>query len=303
MIGPSGPSGPSRPSGRPVLVVGAGGNVGGATVQALQEHGIPVRAAATSLDRAPTGAGIEPVVLDLRRPATFAAAVAGIGGLFLLRPPPISRVGPTLNALIDTAVEAGVGHIVFSSVTGADTNPLVPHHRVETHLRDHTLSSWTILRPGFFTQNLADAYRTDITDDDRIYLPAGGGRVAFVDTRDIGAVAAAVFADPRPHLGKGYTLTGPAALTFTQVAASLTTHLGRRIRYEPATVLGYARQLHHQHLPPAQIAVQTLLHTGLRRGDAEHVDPTLERLLTRPPRTLDDYVRDHTSLWTSPTRP
>lgn len=69
-------------------MVGASGNVGGATVQALQDHGIPVRAAATSLDRAPTGGEIELVVLDLLRPVTFALAVAGIGGLFLLRPPP-----------------------------------------------------------------------------------------------------------------------------------------------------------------------------------------------------------------------
>ena len=43
----------------------------------------------------------------------------------------------------------------------------------------------------------------------------------------------------------------------------------------------------------AQVAVQTVLHTGLRRGDAEAVDPTLPRLLGRPARTLEDYVREH----------
>ncbi len=281
---------------RPVLVLGATGNVGGATVRALRRRGIPVRVATRNPRRGESEAGVEQVVLDVFRPETFGAAVEGVGGLFLLRPPPVSRVGPTLNALTDVAVAAGVEHVVFSSVAGADTNAVVPHHRVETHLRDR-VPSWTILRPGFFAQNLADAYRRDIVRDDRIHLPAGRGRVAFIDTRDIGEVAAEVFADPSRHRGRGYTLTGPEALTFDEVAAMLTRTLGRPITYQPASVLGYARHLRAQGLPLAQVAVQTVLHTGLRRGDAETVDPTLEQLLGRPGRTLDDYVREHASTW------
>jgi uncharacterized protein YbjT (DUF2867 family) len=280
----------------PVLVAGASGNVGAATVRSLVAHGIPVRRAVSGGGRGDEVAGTESVELDLFRPETFGPAVAGIGGLFLLRPPPVSRVGPTLNALTEAAVAAGVGHVVFSSVAGADTNRVVPHHRVETHLREHA-PSWTILRPGFFAQNLTDAYRRDIVADDRILLPAGHGRVAFIDTDDIGDVAGAVFADPGPHRGQGYTLTGPRAVDFDEVAALLTAALGRTIRYEPASVLGYARHLRGQGLPLAQVAVQTVLHTGLRRGDAEAVDPTLARLLGRPAGTIEQYVREHTATW------
>ncbi|WNZ26011.1 hypothetical protein HJG54_26415 [Leptolyngbya sp. NK1-12] len=50
---------------------------------------------------------------------------------------------------------------MFVSVTGADQNPFVPHHAVEQHLKAHN-RTYTILRPGFFAQNLGDAYRTDI---------------------------------------------------------------------------------------------------------------------------------------------
>ena len=284
-----------------VLVVGAGGNVGAATVRALIERGIAVRCGVTDPVRFAAVPGAEIVELDLFRPATFGPAVDGARGLFLLRPPPVSRVGPTLNALTDAAVSAGVEHVVFSSVAGADTNRVVPHHRVETHLGDHA-PSWTILRPGFFAQNLTDAYRRDIVEDDLIYLPAGTGRVAFIDTRDIGEVAGTVFADPAPHRGKGYTLTGPRAVTFDEVARVLSVTLGRTISYQPATVLGYARHLRRRRLPMAQVAVQTVLHTGLRRGDAEAVDPTLQRLLGRPGRTLEDYVREHAASWERASR-
>lgn len=281
---------------RPVLVLGATGNVGRATVDALVRHGIPVRSGVLDAQHTTARPGVEHVLLDVFRPETFAAAVEGIGGLFLLRPPPVSRVGPTLNALTDMAVRAGVDHIVFSSVAGADSNRVVPHHRVETHLRDHA-PSWTILRPGFFAQNLADAYRRDIVEDHRIFLPARDGRVAFIDTRDIGDAAATVFVDPSPHRGRGYTLTGPEAVTFDDVAAILTSSLGRPIRYVPASVLGYAGHLREQRLPLAQVVVQTVLHTGLRRGDAQTVDRSLEQLLGHRGRTLEEYVTDHVTTW------
>ena len=74
------------------------------------------------------------VPLDLTQPRTYAAAVHGMRGLFLLRPPLISNVRETLNVLIDQAIDAGVEHIAFLSVNGADRHSWVPHHAIEAHL-------------------------------------------------------------------------------------------------------------------------------------------------------------------------
>ncbi|SCL51400.1 SDR family oxidoreductase [Micromonospora chersina] len=285
----------------PVLVTGATGNVGGAVARSLHAAGTPIRVAGTDVAKLRRRfPDVPPARLDLLDPRTFDAALRGAGGLFLLRPPQIARVGPTLNALVDAAARHGVGHVVFASVTGADRNRLVPHHRVETHLRAAGLP-YTILRPGFFAQNLADAYGRDIREDDRIYLPAGSGRAAFVDTRDLGDVAATVFADPVAHGGAAYALTGPQALDFDEVAALLTEVLGRPVRYQAASVGGYLRHLRRRGTPLTQALVQAVLHTGLRRGQAERVDPTLPRLLGRPPRTLRQYVQDHRDRWRTAT--
>lgn len=283
-----------------LLVTAAGGNVGVAVTDHLVRLGVPVRVADVDPARLPAPAGVEPVRLDLTDPHTFADALRGIRRLFLLRPPAIARVKPTLNAFLDAAASAGVEHVVFSSVAGAERNRVVPHHRVEQHLMASSLR-WTMLRPGFFAQNLATAYRTDIRDHDRLYVPAGDGRVAFVDTRDVGELAARILTDPDAHVGRGYTLTGPRAVTFHQVADLLTDALGRPIRYEPASIPGYLRHLGRQGLPVPQRLVQTVLHAGLRRGDAETVDPTLGQLLGRPPRDLAEYVADHRHLWTRAT--
>ena len=91
-------------------------------------------------------------------------------------------------------------------------------------------------------------------------------------------------------------------MDFEQAAAVLTSELGRPIRYQPAKILAYVRHLAGQGLPKTQVLVQTVLHTGLRRGQAQTVDPTLARLLRRPPLTLAQYVHDHRSTWSTPLR-
>ena len=110
-------------------------------------------------------------------------------------------------------------------------------------------------------------------------------------------VAALVFADPGSHRRRAYTLTGPEAVTFEHAAELLAAALQRTIRYEPASILGYAAHLRRRCLPWAQVIVQTILHVGLRFGQAEAVDGTLGELLGRRPRSLADYVRDHRALW------
>ncbi len=281
-----------------VLVTGAAGSIGREVVRSIANAGLEVRAA----DREPRevnavhGADLEVLRLDYEDPSSFAKILEGCDGVFLVRPSEVFDMESTLLPFIDAAVAGGVRHIVFLSVAGAGTNRFAPHHAVEKHLEARGVAH-TLLRPAFFAQNLGAAYREDIADDDRLYLPAGRGRVAFVDIRDVADLAARVFEDPSAHEGAAYTCTGPEALSFEEAARLLTDVIGRRIRYEPASIAGYVRHLHVRGVPLPQIGVQTLLHVGLRFGQREEIDPTLERLLGRRPRTLAAYIRDAAQLW------
>lgn len=279
-----------------VVVAGALGNVGAGVVASLISRGVEVRVADVDepalAERFPE---CEKVVLNFDDPSTFRAVVVGAPRLFLIRPPAISRVSNTINPFIDAAQDSGVEHVVFSSVAGADSNRIVPHHRIEAHLMSSTMA-WTMLRPGFFDQNIATAYRQDIVDDNRIFVPAGDGRVAFIDARDIGEVAAVCLSEDG-HEMQGYHLTGPEAVTFAEVAQLLTDQLGRTISYVPAPVIGYFRHVRSQGLVLPHAVVQTILHAGLRRGDAEAVTPTVADLLGRPARALGEYIANNVDLW------
>lgn len=276
-----------------ILVTGATGNTGREVRRALRERALPCRAGVRR-PSAPTE-----VALDFRDRATWDDALAGCRGVFLLRPPAIADVEETLLPFVDRARALGAAQVVFLSVAGAEKNRFVPHHAVEAHLQASD-SPFTILRPGFFAQNLQDAYREDIRDDDRLFVPAGRGRATFVDLHDVADVAAAAFADPDAHHRAAYTLTGPESLTFAEVARILSEELGRPIRYEPASVPAYLRHLRRRGLGWGQALVQTTLHLLLRLGQSKTVDPTLERLLGRRPRTLRTYVREHAAVWARP---
>jgi uncharacterized protein YbjT (DUF2867 family) len=275
-----------------ILVTGAGGNVGRAVLEACRSRDLP----AVGAERR---GGVHRT-FDFENKATWAQALEGCDQLFLLRPPAISNIKETLNPFVDLARERGVKHIVFLSVQGAESRPRIPHHAVEKHL-EATGTDWTFLRPGFFAQNFSDAYRRDIVEDDRIYVPAAGGKVAFVDVRDLGVVAARIFEAPRAHRGVGYRLTGQRCFSFDEAAALLTEVVGRTIRYQPASLGGYAfHLLTRRGAGLMQSAIWTVLHEGLRHGEAAVTDPLLPALMGQPARDLETFIRDHPGVWRRP---
>ncbi len=271
-------------------------------VRALLNKGAGVVAAARKASEVVErfGDSVTAARLDFNDRASWLTALQGADRVFLMRPPAISNVRENINPFIDFARAHRVGHIAFLSVAGAGSNRIVPHRKVEDHLRAAS-THYTNLRPGFFAQNLESAYRRDLVEDNRIYVPAGHRPVNWIDVRDIAEVAALVLTQPAAHQGQSYTLTGPRPVPWSELTQALSAALGRPIRYEAASLLGYVRHLSRQGLAPGAIAVQTVLHFLLRFGQGATVDPTLEHILGRPGRGVQEYIADHVETWTIPS--
>lgn len=291
-------------SAAPILVTGATGNVGAPVVEALTAAGARVRAATGSADgRTRLGdraelarKGIEPVVLDFTDPATW-TAYDGVEQMFLLRPPHLGRPQKQMVPSLEAARAAGVHHVVLLSLQGAEGNRFVPHANLESWLRDSGLS-WTFVRASFFMQNLTTTHLTDIRDRDEIVVPAGRGATAFVDAADVAGVAAAALLDPERHRDRAWTPTGPAALTYAQVAQVLSDTLGRPIRYRAPGAVRYARHAHAAlGLPWAMVAVTTAIYTVARLGRAGGLTDDVQRVTGVVPRSFTDFAADNAALW------
>jgi len=278
-----------------ILVTGATGNVGAAVVQSLLAAGQPVVAAVRDIGRARAllGTAASYVSFDLTNPATFGPVLAGTDRIFLMRPPEITDMHRVLGDLLEAAGKAGVRQVVYLSVSGADKIPFNPHKSVERVLRESKVP-WTFLRPGFFMQNLNMHHTRLIRERGEICVPAGGGKTAFIDTRDIGEAAARVLTEAG-HEYKAYTLTGTEALTYFEVAEILTQVWGRPITYSNPSPLAFRRTMLAQGYPSGFTNFMIMLYFMTRVGLAATITEDLQRLIGRAPRSIVQYASDYMS--------
>ncbi len=199
-----------------IAVTGATGTVGRELVRLLVERGHRPRVITRDARVASLvfGHDVELAQADLDQPETLPAALAGADRVFLLSPATAGQVRREQN-LVAAAVAAGVGHVVKTSVFRASRVSKLrlanQHGQIEEMITRSGLG-WTFLRPAFFLQNL-----TGQILNGAVCSAARDGRVAMIDAHDVAAAAATVLTTSA-HLGRTYTLTGPRALTFDQVA-------------------------------------------------------------------------------------
>ena len=294
----------------PILVSGATGNVGREVVRTLCNAGRYVRAlvtdpAANCDTGAETSSRLSYARFDFSDSSTHRAAFSGAASMFLMRPPTISDAG-VVNAAVDSAVQAGVRDVVFLSIQGAEHNPLVPHHAIESHLRALALGnpafSYTFLRAAFFMQNLSTTHAADIREFNEVFVPAGHGRTAFVDARDVAAAAAKVLqrADRREFKNAAFELTGSEALTYEEIAAILSRVLGRPIIYSHPGAYRFYRRMRRRGYSRAFVAVMIALYTTSRLGLADHLSGELSNLIGRDPIRFAGFAQDNAAAWILP---
>jgi uncharacterized protein YbjT (DUF2867 family) len=205
----------------PTLVLGATGKTGSRVAQKLIDQGISVRTAARS------GANIR---FDWDDPSTFAAALRGIAGVYLVSPVMRVDFAGIVAQFLDEAEQAGVRHVTYLSAYGIEyAPPEVALRAVELDLASRTSLTHSILRPAWFMQNFSETFLKPVNDE--IIVPCSNGAEAFVNAEDIASVAAATLSDPSRHAGRAYAPTGPEALTFEEAAKHISNAVGRKITY------------------------------------------------------------------------
>jgi uncharacterized protein YbjT (DUF2867 family) len=279
-----------------VVVTGATGTIGRALVARLVERGLTVRAVVRRPDAVVPGA--ETVVADLDDPRTLPAALAGARQLFLNAAGAAVVEGeqPMVaqqRAAIDAAVDAGIGHVVKISVQGAvPGGPLATgaHAAIEQHLARSGVAA-TVLQPSGFMQNLLTGVST-VTPEGALVDPYAGAPIAYIDTDDIAASAVAVLADGTGR-GATHVLTGPRAITHTDIATALSRVVGRPVAVLPVTPEELARTLVEQGVSASFAQSVADLSRGAAAGELAGTTPAVHELTQRPPTDIETFTDRH----------
>lgn len=279
-----------------ILITGATGTTGREVVAELRRLGARgVRALVRDPARAGfiREAGFEPVAGDFERPETFGAALEGVERALLLTPPTPDTVAHHREFIMAAAAE-GVRHVVKLSAFGADADAPEGfgrwHGRAENLLKTSGLK-WTLLRPNFFMQNLL-GQAPQIAATGSIFQPVGDARASFIDVRDIAAVAARALTE-EGHEGQTYTLTGPEALSYYEVAEKLSEAAGRTITYVPVSPEQFRAGALGAGLPEWLVSALERLNEMFVSGRTAEVTDAARRVGRREPTTFEQFARDH----------
>ncbi|MEX2104435.1 MAG: SDR family oxidoreductase [Bacilli bacterium] len=280
-----------------ILVIGATGNIGKELVKILANHGHATRATVRPTTRTNElkSLKVEMVEANINDPSSLRVAMNGVEKVFF-----VTQVVPNMIELskniVQAAKESGVKHLV--KLSGADAEleavTLTKWHRAVEKEIEQSGIAYTFLRPNSFMQNIVNFNSHTIKEHGAFYAPMGNGKVALIDARDIAKVAYHVLTE-EGHENKAYYLSGPSAISYSDIADILSSVTGKSVKYVDV---------------PADVAQQSMLEAGMpaiivdavmelnqlnKFGKAAEVSDAVEEITGQKAISFETFANDYKS--------
>jgi len=279
-----------------IIVTGASGNLGTATVQRLLER-LPAERIGVSVRDPGKVSELQARGIRVRRgdyddAAGLAHAFEGASQVLIVS---TATTGETAvrhhRTAIDAAKQAGAGRILYTSHMGSNPaspfSPMPDHAATETALQDSGVP-FTALRNGFYAASgamlLGHALKSGelaVPDD---------GPVSWTAHADLAEAAAIALTEGGGLDGLTAALTGPEAIDMAAMAQIASEVTGRTIRRVVVPDEEYRAGLVAHGLPESAADMLLGIFLASRKGEFAEVDPTLARLLGRRPAPLRDVL-------------
>lgn len=290
-----------------IAITGASGQFGQRVLHHLLDTlGVPAHGiVAGSRDIARLGAladrGVTLRPLDFEQPDTLATAFAGVRRALLISTDALDRPGRRLaqhQAAIAAMAAAGVQHVVYTSMPQPEGSPLLiapDHAGTEQALADSPLPGWTVLRHHWYFENLA-MFMAGAVSTGQWYAADGGLGSADIGRDDLAFAAAKVLA-----VGEAgrqvYTLSGPQALTKTEIAGQVGAAIGRPIEVVQVPLEGLVQGMVGAGLPEPLARVFASFDTNTAAGRVATVTDDFRRLTGRDPQPFSAWLAAHRALF------
>ena len=276
-------------SGGTIAVTGATGHLGRRVAEDLLAQGVRPRVVVRDPQRVENADR-----LDVRVAPAYGAfdamrdALTGSDSLLLIPAAESPDRMEQQRTAVRAAVAAGVRRIVYVSIVNAARDATFTlardHWDTEEAIRA-AVTSWTFLRMNFYLDFIASMVQADGV----LRGPAGNGRFAAVLRDDVADASAAVLTGDG-HDAQTYDLTGPVAFTFAEAADIMTRITGRSVRFHDETD-GEAFASRAGSGADWEIRGWVTSYQAIRNGDFAAVSQAVERLMGRPPTSLESFLQ------------
>ncbi len=286
---------------KPILVVGATGNLGRQVISQLLAMKISVRALARNPDTANLPSSVEIIRGDLTIPDTLDRCLKNVDVVFLVWCAAAEAVAPAL-----AQITQHVKRVVFLSSPHRTAHPffqqagwqpgdsmLNPAAALHLEIERLIVSSglqWTFLRPGMFAVNTRAWWASMIRSGNIVRWPYARALTSPIHERDIATVAARMLCE-EGHSGEDHVLTGPQSLTQLEQVGIIAEVVGRPLRYQEISPEEARSELR---MPPP--VINMLLNAWAASiGQPAFVTSAVADITGTPARTYRDWVFDHAS--------
>ncbi|QIL77668.1 SDR family oxidoreductase [Hymenobacter sp. HDW8] len=276
-----------------IAITGATGQLGRLVIEKLKTR-VPANQL-VALVRNPAKAadlGVEARHADYSKPETLTAALAGVDTLLLISSNEVGQRAAQHQSVIAAAKQAGVRHLVYTSLLHADTSPLSladEHRATEADLKASGIP-FTILRNGWYTENYTGSIGGALAGG-AFLGSAQEGKISSATRADFADAAVAVLTG-EGHAGKVYELAGDDAYTLAELAAEISRQSGKDIPYNDLPVAEYAAALSSFGVPEGLAHAIAGWDGGVAQGALHDDSRQLSQLIGRPTTPLSAAVAE-----------
>ncbi|MCR6485189.1 SDR family oxidoreductase [Amycolatopsis sp. OK19-0408] len=279
-----------------IVVTGATGRLGRLVVEGLLKRVPPTEVVAAVRDPEKAAGfaarGVQVRHADYDDPASLATAFAGADKVLLISSSTPGQRLAQHEAVVTAAREAGVSHLAYTSVLGADTTKLfvAPDHKATEAVIRASGVPFTFLRNGWYTENYAATVAQALATGS-FAGSAGKGRLGGVPRADFAAAAVEVLTG-EGHVGRVYELAGDEPWSYPDFAAALAAAAGKPVSYTDLPTAEHQRALVAAGLPEPVAAMLADADRGIAAGELSSASGDLRKLIGRPTTPLAEAVRE-----------
>jgi len=284
-----------------ILVTGVTGHLGRAVLDKLlakvPASNVKVLVRDTAKAEAFKALGVETAIGNYDDKASLVAAFQDTDKLYFVSGNDVANRGPQHENVVNAAVAAKVGHVVYTSFQRRNEAPNGPlafiattHLLAENMLKASGLT-YTLLQHALYAEVIPMFVGDRVLETGIIFQPAGDGKTAFALRDDMAEAGVAVLTG-EGHENKVYEITGSKAISYADIAAIITAATGKQVNYVSPTVEAFKEELTKAGVPAMYIGLFAGFSTAVKDGEFAEVSGDLEKLIGRKSGSVEAYLKE-----------